>query len=118
MRADTHNIFVSVNTSAITTYCNVGVSGPAPTLPNANTPVAQTGINAVTTFTCANGYQSYLLGTSPYYTCLDGGATSGIWSSVYYSCIGALYISIYHIVRVFYQNIGPKIFKTVPNDNN
>lgn len=72
----------------ISTYCNVGGStGPASTLANANSPTPQITINAVTTFTCNSGYQSYRLGNPPYYECLNGGSSVGIWSSTYFSCI-------------------------------
>lgn len=73
--------------AAIASYC----STTPPTLANANTPAANTGVFATTSFTCAHGYSTSdsLGGSSPYYQCLPGSATTGTWSNVVYSCIGA-----------------------------
>lgn len=71
-------------------YC---ASDSAPSLTNANTPIAVQTIGDSTFFTCNYGYVSSGFPIAPFYTCLVSLAFRGIFSLVNYSCVRELYSS-------------------------
>lgn len=78
-----YRIKVHNSHAELTMYCP---ADSAPTLPNANTPIAVQTIGDSTFFTCNSGYVSSGLPIQPFYTCNGYIFTNGIYSSVNYSC--------------------------------